>query len=904
MTISGGINFSGLGNGTDFSQIVDKLKEVESMPMKRLESWKADWNKRYEAFGEIIASVREAKENLIKLNSPQKFLTKVAASSQEGTVGAKANADAVDGSHSVEVLQLASNSIWSFNGNFTSKTVKVNDTGTAQDFSYTYKGKTRTISVPNNTTLESFVNMVNQDRTNPGVKMNLIQTANGYTIQVQGKDSGASNDLVVHPSNILGLSGGSTTWSSNNAIDLDRTLSSYGAEVKDYTYQLTRHDGSTFSVAVKGNITKDDLATKINEASRATTPPGGDVAEIKNGKLELTDIQSMKTSVPGSSDSSITGKATTTQSATGTNESALLDPSLTEDDTIFYEITLSNGTKGQIELAGNSTRKDFIEAVNSIGNGVSAKVDTASGNYDMTFEGIQKIERVNSDGATPPVYTPSGDPLMDGISGTADTSWVTSTPAKGSDLIQSDVVPAKINYSLLMADGSTKTFTLDNSAGDLKMQDLVTRLESELGAGNVEVKDGKLLLKDVFSASGTGLGGQGQVAESSLWSIRKAQDARFKIDNWPQELTSATNEVVGVLDGVTLSLKDVGKAQVSVVSDRDSVKENIQTFLDTINTVVKKVQDLTKYDKDKQVYDTSTSKNNYYGSQFNTQKGGVLTGNYGVQLFNTRLKTTMSGTPPGFNSRTGEDIFSGDFVAALAQMGIKTCSQEGNPNYGMFMIAPPGTTDTMQAMDQERFDKAITDNLDDVIAFFASDDVGTSSSFGFRYTNHIKGMTKPGTYGVSYEVLADGTISNVLINGVKAGESDLAPGTFTVSNAGAASGLSITIDDLTPGKYNGNVSIKQGKVRQMEDFFASEMVFHEPTATDPTAGKENGGLMILQSNYMQIMKNIDKKISLEEDRINRWERTQRMAFSRLETLLGQYDRNMQSLSSQMGQLQQ
>lgn len=923
MSISGAINFSGLGSGTDFTSIIAQLKEVESIPMKRMEAWKSDWNKRYEAFGEIIATVREAKENLAKLNSPQKFLAKVATSSNENILSAKANADAVDGTHKVDVKQLASNAIWSYNQNFDNKYTKINGTGSAQEFSYTYKGKTRTLNVPNGTTLESFVNLVNQDRSNLGVKMSLVQTSKGYTIQMQGKDSGAAADLTIHPSNLLGLSGGTTKWEGNAAVDPTKTLSSYGAEVKDYTYKVTLAGSppTELSVAAKGDDTNAELRDKINAAANAAGFTGN-VAKIEDGKLKVDGALKMESSVAGSSTTTTAGVASTGFGLSSGDMTARLNSSLTSTDSITYKLTLSNGTTKDITLKGDATRQDFVNAINRAGGGASAKAtsNTTSGSYDIALSGIQDIQ-----------LDPASTPLMEDAGALSATTWQTAVAGKETATIQSGVVPKTNNYDLLLSDNTHITFSMGSTIEDppgsgtmraTTMQDLVNKINAE-GAGKsppvtasfepVDPADTtgtgpkKLVMKNVFTASGTGLTSQGQMTESTNWSIQKSQDAIFRVDNWPQDLTSSKNEVTGVLDGVTLTLKDKGISQVSIAADRDSVKENIQTVLDTINTVVKKVQDLTKFDSAKETADIVSSTDKiYYGSQFNSQQGSVLTGNYGVQLFSSRLKTAVSGTPPGFEKAQqvpGNDIFTGDFVAALAEMGIKTCTEEGNPNFGLFAIAPTGSSDTIQALDQQRFDDAIANRLDDVISFFASDDAGSSSSPSFRYANHIQGLTKAGNYSVSYEVDASGSIKDVMINGVKANESDLEPGTFTLgSNGGEASGMSIHIDDLTPGKYNGTVSIKQGKVRQMEEFFAAELVFYKPDEKNPTIGSNNGGLMILQDNYQQIMSNIDKKIEREQVRLTSWEKTQRLAFARLETLLGQYEGKNKTLQSQIGQL--
>ena len=449
----------------------------------------------------------------------------------------------------------------------------------------------------------------------------------------------------------------------------------------------------------------------------------------------------------------------------------------------------------------------------------------------------------------------------------------------------------------MLADGSSQTLSITN---DMSMNDLVSAINTNFGADTASINaEGHLEMNGIYAASGYGL--QGQVISSENWAIRRATDAVFTIDNWPQDMVSSTNAVNDVLEGVTLTLNEIGTAQMTVNADLDSVRENIQLFLDTINDVVKKVQDLTKVDSEKQVASSDKSNSNYSASQWDQEKGSLLTGNYGVQLFNTRLKQAVSSTGIGFTPITGGDLLSGDFVTALSQIGIKTDTEEGSPTYGLFCIAPLSGNPELQMLDNERFEDALTNHLDAVINIFAADDSGSTTSADFRYSGHIKGITKAGSYPVSYTVADDGSVTDVYINGVKAEQSDLYDNTYTVGNAGNATGMSVVIDNLTPGTHKGEVSIKQGKVRQLEDFFTAELVYHEPNLNDLSFSENNGALMILQANYKQIMDNAETKIQKEQNRIDQWETRQRQAFARLETLLGQYQQNQKSLESQLAQ---
>lgn len=63
-------------------------------------------------------------------------------------------------------------------------------------------------------------------------------------------------------------------------------------------------------------------------------------------------------------------------------------------------------------------------------------------------------------------------------------------------------------------------------------------------------------------------------------------------------VVSASNELSGVIDGLTLRLRKEGLASTSIAisSDRDAVKTAIQSFADAYNTLSKAITDQTKYD--------------------------------------------------------------------------------------------------------------------------------------------------------------------------------------------------------------------------------------------------------------------------------------------------------------------
>ena len=290
-----------------------------------------------------------------------------------------------------------------------------------------------------------------------------------------------------------------------------------------------------------------------------------------------------------------------------------------------------------------------------------------------------------------------------------------------------------------------------------------------------------------------------------------------------------------------------------------------------------------------------------------------------MQLFKSRFSSLLSSAPPGFKSRqSADDILSGDVLASLANLGIKTDTDESSDTYGLLVIAPKSGIAELQTLDKENYNNMITNNLEAVVDFFCASGTGSSTSADFRYGSHVEGITKAGNYEVTYTVGNDGTIGDVYVGGVKATRDESMPGYYYSVARGDARGLSILIDDLTPGEHPPAgeepmyVRIKQGLVQTVNSFCKDELTFtnvniNANSTPDEIADaialkSKNGALMSLRDNYKTVMENIDKKISQEQRRIETWESRQKTIFANLETLLKKYGEQQKSLESQLKQL--
>jgi flagellar hook-associated protein 2 len=351
--------------------------------------------------------------------------------------------------------------------------------------------------------------------------------------------------------------------------------------------------------------------------------------------------------------------------------------------------------------------------------------------------------------------------------------------------------------------------------------------------------------KTVTIGAGTTLAGFG----AADWTrTQTAQNAQFTVDGL--SIDSASNTVADVVEGLTFTVKDAGTAVITVANDEASILQNVQGFVDKVNEVRTALINLTKFNDQ-------------------TAQGSLLTGNYGLQIISSQLKEITAGKGLGFD-------YDGDAISTLSQIGITTDAEEGSPTRGLLQI------------DQEDFLKALKDHPEELASLFSTSYEGETDSPDFSFGGYIKGMTQAGSYDVQYTTDASGAIVSATIGGHAA---TVSGSTLTGPANTSVAGLVLNVSNLTPSStMTGTVHLKLGKAGEISE-----------KLTDLTSSV-SGPLHILQKNYQNIINNINKKISYEEDRIARTEKSLRLRFARLESTLSYYENMKASLEKQTKQL--
>ncbi len=208
---SGQINFTGLGNGTDFGKIKDAMIKAEGFQKRRLEVWKKSWvDKSKELLG-LNTKVLNLQTTLKKMDTMGELMGKTVSSTDTNVVSVEASGDAAFNSHKVEVKQLASTEHWTSTGagfsELKSKVVTSNAT-----FKFSYAGKSVELNVPKDTSLEQLVNNINNHKDLRGkVRASAVNDGDSFFLQLKGMNLGKANSIVISNSGIPGLQPSSFT---------------------------------------------------------------------------------------------------------------------------------------------------------------------------------------------------------------------------------------------------------------------------------------------------------------------------------------------------------------------------------------------------------------------------------------------------------------------------------------------------------------------------------------------------------------------------------------------------------------------------------------------------------------------------------------------------------------------
>jgi flagellar hook-associated protein 2 len=301
---SSAITFTGLGNGTDFAAMIDKLVAVERTRITSLETWRTTWTDKIEAFQELNTQMLSLKTTLGGMDTKGEFLIKTAGSSDSNVLAATAGADAQVGTHVIDVEQIAKNKIMVTTNGVATATQSINTSGASRIFAYTYKGKTYSVDVPAGASLTDLKNLINMDGDNPGVKAALVNDGTSYHLQLRGMDTGAASTLVVAASTTLagyGNANFSTSQANQDALlKVDGWPATYMSRATNSITDVI--EGVTLNLRSAGEVNLD-IETDLDAVKENIQTFVDQINEVRSMIQSITKVTSTGASISTSQSS-------------------------------------------------------------------------------------------------------------------------------------------------------------------------------------------------------------------------------------------------------------------------------------------------------------------------------------------------------------------------------------------------------------------------------------------------------------------------------------------------------------------------------------------------------------------------------------------------------------------------
>ncbi len=142
----------------------------------------------------------------------------------------------------------------------------------------------------------------------------------------------------------------------------------------------------------------------------------------------------------------------------------------------------------------------------------------------------------------------------------------------------------------ITVDGNTTNITVDATDTLNSLRDKINASDSGVRASIINdgtnyqlvIASEKTGTDNAFSIVSSGFSGDDPFANDNL--LNAAENAVFTIDNL--SITSQSNDVEDVVEGVTFELKSAGTANVSIDYDRSGIADKIEDVLDAYNDVM------------------------------------------------------------------------------------------------------------------------------------------------------------------------------------------------------------------------------------------------------------------------------------------------------------------------------
>lgn len=391
------ISSAGIGSGLDVEGIITKLMAVESAPLNTYDAKTAAYQAKLTALGQLGSSIATFQNSLSTLTSPSAFNSLTANASNNTVVTASAGSDAVAGSYSMTVSQLAQSQSLNSKGVASVTTAIGAGAGTTISFQFgtvssgtfgvtgsvlgastASNGMTNgaltingTAIVTDSTTASArqLATAINAQTTTTGVTATAGTTTSPATLFAGfgnvDTSAGGSYSLTVNGISLASQNPGQAAGGGVSAASLDETLSTANATTNALAAAKITFTGT----AAAGNLkffAADGSNLAINETVIGDTTGG--IGNSGTPNLGSSNVATSAVTLTSSSGNPVTvgGNNPAAAGLTAGSQGSYAGAGFTQDGTQSSGVVTLDST--------NQSLQGIRDAINKAGIGVSASI--------------------------------------------------------------------------------------------------------------------------------------------------------------------------------------------------------------------------------------------------------------------------------------------------------------------------------------------------------------------------------------------------------------------------------------------------------------------------------------------------------------------------------------------------
>ncbi|SIN73630.1 flagellar filament capping protein FliD [Halodesulfovibrio marinisediminis] len=307
--------FAGWATKTDFNKIIDATVKTEKYRYNQLSKQEAETTFKKDQIEGLNRTVLTYKKQLESMDTIDEFLVRKVTSSKTDVVTATVKSGAQEGSHTLEVKQLASVATVSSHD-----IGEVAYTAAAKDMTFTYDGETYTVNVKSGMTTKELATAIATASGNK-VKTSVIDLGHEskYKLQIRGMELGAGHNIGLSAELKAVLQGQKDpavplppetkdivpTPSKNaklvvDGVDLQRGSNSVSDVTEGVTYNLNAEEPGT-TVTIKVETDFDAIVANVEKFVKLTNELRTGFDLVKNYKNEDLDKKGVNYSLKGNS---------------------------------------------------------------------------------------------------------------------------------------------------------------------------------------------------------------------------------------------------------------------------------------------------------------------------------------------------------------------------------------------------------------------------------------------------------------------------------------------------------------------------------------------------------------------------------------------------------------------------